>query len=106
LLSDFRMTLPLAMYVRTLEHPSSSRHFFKSAIGTLFLPPTLMPRRSTRKVFMAFIILEPPPELGPDRRIVSPTRRKERQLADLRLRKLKRADGLALWNLGSLSLVR
>ena len=45
---ELRMTLPLAMYVDTFEWPSSSRSSRSGAIGTLFLPPTLMPRSRMR----------------------------------------------------------
>src|SRR6478609_1563342 len=46
--SELRITLPLAMYVETLVWPCVSRSSRSAAIGTLFRPPTLIPRRRTR----------------------------------------------------------
>lgn len=40
-------TFPLWMYVRTGPKPCSSRHAVSAGIETLFLPPTLIPRKST-----------------------------------------------------------
>jgi hypothetical protein len=45
---ESRNTFPLAMYVETFSNPRPSRRLRSSAMGTLFLPPTLIPRRSTR----------------------------------------------------------
>jgi hypothetical protein len=45
--SELRITLPLAMYVETAVWPWDSRSSRNAAIGTLFRPPTLIPRRST-----------------------------------------------------------
>ena len=49
--SELRITLPLAMYV---THPRAqlAEHLAQAAIGTGFLPPTLIPRRSTTYLVM------------------------------------------------------
>src|SRR5271154_6770239 len=40
-------TLPLWIYVFAFPQPAATRIATRSVIGNLFLPPTLMPRRST-----------------------------------------------------------
>ena len=44
--ADCTTTFPLCMYVATFDNPCASRNRFNSGIGTLFFPPTLMPRMS------------------------------------------------------------
>ena len=46
--SELSITLPLAMYVDTFAWPCDSRSSRRAAIGTLFRPPTLIPRSRTR----------------------------------------------------------
>src|SRR5262249_27974157 len=48
LTDDSKITLPLWMNVRTFLQPASTNIALKSCIRILFLPPTLIPRRSAR----------------------------------------------------------
>ena len=47
-----KITLPLFRYVLTSPNPSPSKPFFNSAIGTLFFPLILTPRKSAIYLFI------------------------------------------------------
>jgi len=50
---DENTTFPLWIYVRTSSKPFSSKQVFRPAMGTAFLPPTLIPRsRATYRAIL------------------------------------------------------